>query len=393
MTLPPFATFDEPVFREGTHADKYDLRERLFGRGDVAPFWVADMDLPSPAFLAEALARRVAHPLFGYTTAYDEVFDAICWWMHAEHGLALTADQLRLSPSVVTSIATAIAALSAPRDRVVVMPPVYGPFLSLPPRSARRVLECPLRIADGRHTIDFDRLDFLLHSERPALLLFCSPHNPGGRVWTMDELSRLVTACRDAGTKIFCDEIHCDIVYPPARHVPLLTVPGARDIAICAHSIGKTFNTSGLQASFVMVCNEVLQQRFADAAEQAHAGGVNLLGKVALETVLSKKGAQYKRSLVDYLGENAALVCDILSAVPGLLPMRPEGTFLVWCDFSAFGPWPAVQRRLVNEAGVALSGGSFFGAAGEGWFRMNIAHPRKPLLAAAQRIAAVFSRP
>ncbi len=381
--------FDHVVSRIGTHAEKYELRETLFGKADVEPFWVADMDLPSPDFLVEKLRERIGHPMFGYTGQYDEVFESIIWWMHSQHGVEVERSWISLAPSVVTAISLAIQSLTAPGDTVAVLSPVYGPFFTCTTVNDRQVADCPLRVEQGRFVVDFERLAAALANPRTRLLLLSNPHNPGGRVWSADELERIAVLCAENRVVLFSDEIHCDIVYPPLRHRSLLAVPAARGIGIVAHSIGKTFNASGLQSSFTIIPDAQLRSRFRAGLEKAHAGDVNLLAKVALASALSPAGAEYKRQLVVYLHDNTRRVCARLRE-GGFPVMVPEATFLVWCDFRASGAWPEVARRLLNEANVALSGGTFFGPAGEGWFRINCAHPRAQLLAAVDRIVATF---
>ena len=381
--------FDTAVSRAGTHAEKYEARQRYFGKADAEPFWVADMDLPSPAFLVDALRKRVGHPMFGYTEQYDAVFDAIAWWMHDQHGVEVQREWVSLSPSVVTSISMAIQCYTRPGEAVALLSPVYGPFFSCTKVNDRRVADCPLKVINNRFEIDFQALEERLAEPATKLMLLCNPQNPGGRVWTEPELQRLVGLCAENGVVLFSDEIHCDIVYPPARHNSLLGIQAAHATGMAAHSIGKTFNASGLQASFTIIPDADLRSRFRAAVEKVHAGDINLLGKVALAAALSPNGAEYKRQLVSYLHENTRLVCEKLQQAE-IPVMAPEATFLVWSDFRGFGSWQQVFKRLLNDANVALSGGTFFGPAGEGWFRINCAHPRTQLLAAVDRIVEAF---
>ncbi|VGO22569.1 MalY/PatB family protein [Pontiella sulfatireligans] len=382
--------FDAVISREGTFAEKYEARERFFGSAAVEPFWVADMDLPTPAFLVDHLRERLAHPMFGYTEQYNAVFDAIVWWMKNQHGATVDPKWISLSSSVVTSISIAIQSLTEPGDSVIVLSPVYGPFFSCTQANGRNVADCPLRIEQGRFEIDFAALEKTMAQADVKLLMLCNPHNPGGRVWSPSELAQLAHLCATNGVILFSDEIHCDIVYPPHRHNSMLNIAEASGNCIVAHSIGKTFNTSGLQASFSIIPDAALRKRFRAGLERVHAGDVNLLGKVALAAALSPEGADYKRQLVDYLGENTRLVCEKLQALEGVDVMAPEATFLVWSDFRKHGAWPEVFKRLIHNADVALSGGTFFGPAGEGWFRINCAHPRSKLLPAVDRIVAEF---
>ncbi len=385
--------FDAVISRTGTFAEKYEARKRYFGNAEVEPFWVADMDLPTPAFLVDKLRERLGHPMFGYTEQYDQVFDAIRWWMEHEHGALVERKWVSLSPSVVTSISVAIQAFTQPGDSVAVLSPVYGPFFSCTQTNGRKVADCSLMVEQGRFEIDFAALERHLARPEVKLLLFCNPQNPGGRVWNVDELERLARICSACNVILFSDEIHSDIVYPPARHNTLLNIEAARKIGVVAHSIGKTFNTSGLQASFAIIPDGDLRNRFRAGLDRTHAGDVNLLGKVALANALSPAGAEYKRQLVAYLRENTLQVCERLRKIDSVEVMVPEATFLVWSDFRKLGSWQQVFKRLINDANVALSGGSFFGPAGEGWFRVNCAHPRSQLLPAVDRIVAAFSHP
>ncbi len=382
--------FDDSPSREGTCTEKYDARQRLFGRADVTPLWVADMDLPAPAFLTNALQERVSHPLYGYTEQYATVFVAIQWWLKDQHGVGIDQEAILLSPSVVTSMCLAIQAYTEPGDRVALLSPVYGPFFTTVTSNNRSVADCPLLVREGRHDIDFARLETILAQPAVKLLLFCSPHNPGGRVWAPDELEQVSSLCAANGVVLFCDEIHSDIVYPPHRNTSIFSIAGAYSHCILAHSIGKTFNVSGLQASFCCIANPNLRQRFRQVQSAAHAGDVNLFGKTAITTALSPQGAEYKRQLVTYLYDNMREVCRRMGVIKDVEVMAPQSTFLIWCDFRRHGSWQEVSRRLVNNAGVALSGGTFFGPAGAAWFRINCAHPRRQLYPAIDRIVAEF---
>jgi len=383
--------FENAPSREGTHTEKYDARKRFFGREDVIPLWVADMDLPAPGFLADAVRERAGHPLFGYTEQYGAVFDAVRWWMKDQHNADFDTKWMLLSPSVVTSMCMAVQAFTEPGDGVAVLSPVYGPFFTTAKTNDRRVEDCPLMVKGGRFELDFDRLEPLLAKPDVKLLMLSNPHNPGGRIWRLEELTQLAQLCARHGVVIFSDEIHSDIVYPPHRNTSMLNIPAARGHLVLAHSIGKTFNTSGLQASFCIIPDQNLRRRFRNAQNRAHAADINLLGKTALAAALSPAGAEYKHQLTTYLHENIREVCRRIAGIEGVTIMEPQSTFLVWCDFRTLGPWQEVFKRLVQNAGVALSGGTFFGPAGEGWFRINCAHPRNRLYPAMDRIIAEFS--
>ena len=383
--------FDTVISRLGTQAEKYDAREQYYGTADVDPFWVADMDFPSPAFLVEALQTRVDHGLFGYTEKDPSLYEAITWWMSDQHGVDITHEMISLSPSVVSSISMAIEAYTAPKDRVVVLSPVYGPFFTTVKLHGREVADCPLRLAEGRYEMDWQAIEQALADSKTKLLLLCNPQNPSGRVWEASELVKLGALCKQYGVVLFSDEIHSDVVYAPAKHTSVLSLPEVRDQVVMAHSIGKTFNTSGLKSSFSIVPNPVLRNALRRAHRRAHSDNINLLGKTAITRLFSPDGVEYKRQLNNYLSVSTAEVVNKLAAVEGLVPMQPQATFLVWCDFRAYGDWKAVSTRLIKEAHVALSGGTFFGPAGEGWFRINCGHSRQQLFPAVERICNEFS--
>ena len=382
--------FDTVISRIGTQAEKYDARKQYYGTSDVEPFWVADMDFPSPGFLIEALQTRVDHGLFGYTEKDPSLYEAIIWWMSDQHGVDITHEMISFSPSVVSSISMAIEAYTAPGDRVALLSPVYGPFFSTVRLHGREVVDCPLRLASGRYEMDWQAIEQTLSDKRTKLFLLCNPQNPSGRVWEADELLKLGRLCKREGVLLFSDEIHSDIVYAPARHTSVLSLSELSDHVIMAHSIGKTFNTSGLKSSFSVVPNTDLRTQLRRAHRRAHSDNINLLGKIAITRLFSPDEAEYKRQLNTYLRASTQEVYEKLAAIDGLKPMYPNATFLVWCDFREFGDWRTVSNRLINEARVALSGGTFFGPAGEGWFRINCGHSRKQLLPAVDRICSLF---
>ena len=281
------------ISREGTYAEKYEARRKFFGKADVEPFWVADMDLPTPGFLVDALRRRLEHSMFGYTSQYDAVFEAIRWWMEYRHEAVIESNAwILLSPSVVTSISLAIQAFTPPDGAVALLSPVYGPFFSCSTANGRQVADCPLKVEQGRFRIDFDAFEAVAARSDVSLLLLCNPQNPGGRSWDEGELDRVARICRENGVIIFSDEIHCDIVYEPHRHISMLNIPDAQGSLVVAHSIGKTFNCSGLQASSLIIPDAGLRERFRGVQNCVHAGDINLLGKVALASALSPAGAR-----------------------------------------------------------------------------------------------------
>lgn len=385
--------FDRVVNRQGTSSQKYDLREKLFGDEKVTPLWVADMDLTSPPFVVSALYKRLEHTVLGYTTKSDSLCNAIIWWHREVHNYALQAQDILLSPSVMTSLSATLHAFSKPGDAVLVCPPVYGGFFEAIKRSGRELIEVPLLEEDGEYEIDQTAVASLFEKKRVALFLFCNPHNPSGRVWDEKVLRNVLNLCLCYHVTIFSDEIHSDLVFSPAKHIPLLSLPGAEEVVITAHSIGKTFNLSGLNSSYVYTPNRKLRYKLLQSLKAAHVDDINLLGKIAIEAAYSWRGQNYRRDLLHYLRKNIALVTEkITPFYPKIKMMKPEAGFLLWFDFRESGlSHDEVKRKLVEDAHLGLTNGTFFGTGGEGFFRMNIAMPRMVLEDVLKRFIAFLA--
>lgn len=373
--------FDRVVSRQGTNSQKYDLREKLFGNDKVTPLWVADMDFTSPPFVMDALYKRLEHTVLGYTTISESLRKSIQWWHKEVHNFELSPRDLILSPSVMTSLAAMVDAFSAPGDAIMVCSPVYGGFYEVVKHSGREIVEVPLLLEDGVYEVDQTKMAEIFEEKRIALFLLCSPHNPAGRVWDEKVLRNILNLCMCYHVKIFSDEIHSDLCFPPAKHLPLLSLPGAEEVVVTAHSIGKTFNLSGMKASYVIVPNRKLRHKLLGSFKKAHADDINLMGKVAMEAVYSWRGQNYRRDLIHYLRKNMALVKEaFVPYFPKVKVTIPEAGFLVWLDFTESDMSHAeVKRRLVEDAQLGLTDGTFFGTGGRGCFRMNVAMPRMVL--------------
>lgn len=383
--------FSQTIDRSGTHAEKYESRGRIFGNDTVQPLWVADMDLPAPPFLQDALTQRIEHPCYGYTEQNSTLKESVQWWMQEEHNVAIDTIDILFSPSVVTSFNNAIQAFSSDEDGVALFSPVYGPFYFAIKNHNRTLVDIPLTLYEGEYQIDFPTFKKQCKAGKIQVLLLCNPQNPSGRVWKRDELEALVKICKAHNVTIVSDEIHSDIVYAPAVHTSLFDIDGGQDCAVVLHSIGKTFNTSGLQASFVLAKNRRLRKKLHTVAELSHTSDINVLGKVAIETLFSREGQQYKESLLSYLAENQETLLTRLQRLPKLQVMPADATFLSWINFSKTGlSHGEVMDKLVNEAGLGLGGGLFFGPVGDGWFRFNFAISRAMLDEALTKLEQVF---
>lgn len=383
--------FNIPINRLNTNAEKFDSRERIFGNADIQPLWVADMDLPAPPFLQKALTRRIEHPCFGYTEQSENLKNAVIWWMQNEHNLTVDTNSILFSPSVVTTFNNAITTFSKNGDGIALFSPVYGPFYFAIKNHKRTLIDIPLILNNNQYKIDFGNFETECANGNIKLLLLCNPHNPSGRVWSKEELQRLVNICKNNNIKIVSDEIHSDIIYRGVKHTSILSIPDAGDIAIVAHSIGKTFNTSGLNASFIIIPDNDMRDKFHKVAELSHTSDINLLGKTAIETLFSVQGQIYKNALTEYLANNQTMLIERLNNLQGIQPMPAESTFLSWINFNDTGLTHAeLMKRLINNAGIGLGGGLFYGPVGKGWFRLNFAVARCELEKALNKIERSF---
>jgi len=391
MTTQTIPDFDMPVDREETDAAKYDVRTQVFGNEKVQPLWVADMDLPAPPFLQDALIKRIEHPCYGYTVQSKALKQSVQWWMEKEHEVVVDPGSILFSPSVVTTICNAIAAFTRKGEGVALFSPVYERFYPAISHQNRRVVNIPLLLDDGQYHIDFTAFEQACRAGEVGMLLFCNPHNPSGRVWSRAELEKLVHICRDNDILLLADEIHSDIVYPPNRHTSVLALRGADSITVLAHSIGKTFNCSGLQPSFVLIAENLLRRRFQAESDKTHTGDINLLAKTAIRALLSGEGQQFKEALIGYLAANRDLLASRLAPMTQLSMMCPESTFLAWIDFCGTSlSHDAINKKLIHEAGLGLSNGLVYGPAGEDWFRLNFAVARSELEKAITRLENRF---
>ncbi len=380
--------FDIPINRLGTDAEKFDSRKRIFGNESVQPLWVADMDLPSPPFLQEALIDRIKHPCFGYTEQSNSLKNAVQWWMQHEHDLIVDHDNILFSPSVVTSFNNAIAAFTKYGDGIALFSPIYGPFYFAIKNHNRTLVDTPLLLNEGQYLINFDTFEKECIAGNIRLLLFCNPQNPSGRVWKKQELERLAAICKKHNVIIVSDEIHSDIIYPENKHTSILSIKDAISNSIVAHSIGKTFNTSGLNASFVLIHNNDMRVQFRQIAERSHTSDINLLGKTAMEVLFSPRGQIYKNALISYLAANQEIILTQLQKISGIEPMVAESTFLSWINFNGTGlNHTEIMNKLVNDAGLGLGGGLFYGPIGKGWFRLNFAVTKSKLKEALDKMS------
>jgi cystathionine beta-lyase len=367
--------FSTSTCRENTNAEKYALREKLFGTNDVEPLWVADMDIDTPDFVLEALRKRLEHPVFGYEEMPESVFEAQIDWMKSEHGVEFKRDDMLYSHSVVASINIAIEAFTQKGDKVIVQTPVYPPFFHSVLKHEREILKNPLvQKADGSYGFDIDDLKSKI-DEKTKLLLLCSPHNPVGRVWRREELEQILEVCLEHNIIVFSDEIHCDLVYKPNVHVPFASLgQRARDISVTAIGVGKTFNMAGFAISTVAVANKELKENFSKIYKRIHFADGATLSHVAFEAAY-KNGHIWIKELKEHLLKNYDMLKELCEKFPHVIKITPiEATYLAWLDCRGMGLGDRELREFfVKEAKLGLNAGLSFGREGSGFMRLNFA--------------------
>ena len=386
--------FDRVLDRRNTNSLKYDFTAENNRPADVLPLWVADMDFRAPEPVLEALRQRVNHGIFGYSDVKEDYFQAVANWFRTRYQFDPKPEWLVKTPGVVHALATAVRTLTGPGDQVLIQPPVYYPFFSVVTDNGRRLVEAPLSYEDGSYRIDFDAFESLLRVERPKLFLLCSPHNPVGRVWTPDELARLLELCTAYDTLIVSDEIHADFVRPGITQTSLASLrsDGQTEVITCT-SASKTFNLAGLQVANIVIPNERLRYRFRDAMFSSGYSQVNTLGLEATRAAYTY-GEPWLEQLLSYLEGNWQLLEECLDEADGLFSLiRAEGTYLAWIDCRNLGLDPhALERFVEDEAGLWLDCGHMFGKPGEGFIRINIATQRAYLQRAVTQLVQAAKR-
>ena len=378
--------FDREIPRSGTCSVKHDGRAAYFGTPDVVPLWVADMDFAAPEAVTRALAERAAHPVYGYTFYPDSLYDALIDWLKKRHGWEVQREWIVMAPGVVPSLFAAVMAFAQQGEGVIVQPPVYFPFFSAVATNQRRLIQNPLRLEQGRYSIDFENLERCA-AEGARLLLLCSPHNPVGRVWSRAELEDILRIARRYDLVILSDEIHADLVYPGQRHTALATLSSGMDKIITAVAPSKTFNIPGLGLSSLIVPDPAHRDALKQTFETLHAGNTNPFSITAFEAAY-RGGEAWLDSLLVYLRDSRDFVSDYLAThLPVIQLIQPEGTYLLWLDCRELKMSDAQLREFfVQQANVGMSPGTIFGQGGSGFMRLNIAAPRHVIADALGRI-------
>ncbi len=391
MTQAP--DFDELIDRRGTHSSKWDMMEPNYGvpAADGIAMWVADMDFRPPACVQSALTAMADHGVYGYFGDDRSNLAAICWWMKQRHGWEVEPASIFTTHGLVNGTALCVEAYTKPGDGVLLMTPVYHAFARIVRACGRRVVECDLALEDGRYTLDIPAWDKLMTgSER--MLILCSPHNPGGRVWTRDELRAIADFCKRHELILVSDEIHHDLVMPGHSHLPMpLAAPEILDRLVMMTATTKTFNIAGAHIGNVIIPDEALRAPFR-ARMNALGMSPNSFGMVMATAAYSREGAVWVDALVQYLDGNRRLFDEGLGKIPGVRSMDLESTYLAWVDFSGTGMEPKeFTARIEKQAKIAANHGASFGSGGDNFLRFNLATPRSVIAEAVQRLQHAFS--
>lgn len=379
--------FDELIDRTGTDSFKYDARKRYFGSTDVLPMWVADMDFRTPDFIVNAMKRRMEHEIFGYTLKPDSLYEAVIGWMFRRHGWKVEKDWIVFTPGVVPAFNMCILAYSSPGDKVVVQSPVYYPFFWAVDLNKRIMTNNQLVRSGEQYTMDTDDLKSKIDATT-RMMLFCSPHNPIGRVWNRTELEQLADICIRNNIVMISDEIHSDLVFDGYKHIPyaMLGEEAAQTSVTCI-APSKTFNVAGLATSALIIPNAELRKKFNDVVESLHIAGGNIFGTVAMEAAYNHGDEWLKQALAYISGNVDYLENYVKQYLPKIKVIRPEATYMAWMDFSGLNlSDTALRKFMVEKARLGFNHGPTFGPGGEGFQRINLGCPREIVKEAMERL-------
>lgn len=383
--------FDRVIDRHGSGCTKFDRLKNFFGKENLTPMWIADMDFPVCPEITEALRRRIDHPIYGYSLPDEGYWGSIISWLHRRHDWEVGRHELTFVPGVVKGIAFAINFFSQRGDKILIQPPVYHPFKRVIEGNGRVVLPAPLVLDDETHTfsMDLDALEELVARERPRLMILCNPHNPVGLQWSREVLGRIGTIARRNGVVVISDEIHGDLVLYGRPHYPFAACgEDAEAVAVTFGAPSKTFNIPGLVSSWCVVKNPGLREPFFEWLEANEFDATTFVSTIGVEAAYNN-GEPWLAEAMDYIEQNIRFTREFLAErMPRVKMVEPEASFLIWMDFRALGlSHDDLVILLTDHAGLALNDGEMFGPEGAGFMRVNIATPRCCLQKALEKLA------
>ncbi len=373
--------FDEVINRSETHCVKIEKLKVLFGREDLIPLWVADMDFASPPEITERLLERTRHGIFGYTIDYEGYYNAIIDWLKRKHRYDVKREEITFVAGIVKAIAFAIDTFTRENDKVIIQPPVYHPFRIVTESLGRKVANNPLVLKQEKYEMDFDGLKKIIAENDCKMLILCNPHNPGGRVWEREDLCRMADICFENNILVVSDEIHSDLTLAGCRHTPFATVSDkARANSITLMAPSKTFNIAGIVSSFAVIHNPEIRKKYWSYLQPRELNQGTVFAYTATEAAY-REGEEWLMQAMAYVWDNYLFVDGYLKAnIPKIKAMKPEASFLVWLDCRELElSQPDLVDLFVNKAKLALNDGTVFGREGTGFMRLNIGTPKSVL--------------
>lgn len=384
--------FDQIVDRKKTQSVKWDTLEATYKQESLLPMWVADMDFKAPAAVQSAFQTYLNQGVFGYSIVPDSLYDAIISWQKRRHDFTIKKEDILFSSGVVPSIALNVQSYTQPGDTVLIHDPVYPPFAESVEENNRKLVRSKL-FTDDKFKMNFAEMERLIQEEDVKLFILCNPHNPGGRVWSKDELQQVGNLCKKYNVIVVSDEIHQDIIYQPKTFTTFQNAdPSFKDFSIVLTAATKTFNLAGIKNSMVFIKNPELKQTFEKIQKQNHQNDINTFGMIGTQAAY-EGGEAWLNELLDYLKENIDITYNFFQKeLPDVKVSKPEATYLMWLDFSAYHLTDKqLEEKLINEAKVVLNPGISYGEQGTQHMRINLACPHSTLKEGLQRIAAAFN--
>ena len=382
--------FDAIIDRHGTAAVKIDRLDAVFGRHDLTPLWIADLDFAVCPEITAALIRRLSHPVLGYFEASDGYWQAIIDWNKRRHGFQISRSELAFVPGVVKGIALAVNYFTREGDGVVIQPPVYTPFRTVVEGNGRRVVENPLLFDGTTYRMDLDGLRRIVTEQKPKMMILCNPHNPIGIQWDIETLAEVGAIAREARMVVVSDEIHGDLMLEGRKHIPFLSAgPDAEAVGIMLGAPSKTFNIPGLVSSWMVVKNRALREPYYKWLEVNEFTAPVMISAIGAEAAY-RNGEAWLDQMLTYVQENIDFVIDFAARrIPGLKVIRPQASFLLWLDFRGLHMCHReVMDLLLDKAHLALNDGTMFGPQGDGFARLNVGAPRSVLAGALESLEA-----
>ena len=386
--------FDKVIDRRGSGAVKTDALGKVYGKDDLIPLWVADMDFETPDFIVNALKERLEHPVFGYAVIPEDYWQTVQKWIADRHGWETRCEWMTFIPGIVKGIGMAINALLEKDEKVIIQPPVYHPFRLIPQKNRREVVFNPLKaLPDGSYEMDFENLEAVC-DEKCRMLILSNPHNPAGIVWPRETLERLAGFCHSRGIIVISDEIHCDMALFGNKHIPFAHV--SEKAAQCSITFGapsKTFNIAGIVSSYAIVPNPELREKFFNWLEASEMSAPHLFAPIATMAAF-RHGENWRKQMLGYVEGNIEFIEDFCAQnIPQIRPIRPQASFLVWLDCRGLGlSHDELIDLFVNKAGLALNDGDMFSPGGNGFMRLNVGTSRSTLEKAMNQLFDILTR-